>query len=394
MRNNNHCYTNNELPGSLYIHVPFCLRKCLYCDFTSYPYNGRDARRYLAGLRGEIGLRTGGRRAGRVLATIFIGGGTPTCLSSGAIMEIISIIKEHFILSPGVEFTIEANPGTVDRDKLNLLRRAGVNRLSLGAQACSGKTLRTLGRIHTHEQTIEAVRRAREAGFDNINLDLIFGVPGQTPREWRDCLEQIAALRPDHVAAYGLQLEEGTPLKAMIDGGQLVPCDEDIELEMYRDAVKILTGAGLYRYEISNFARPGRECRHNLVYWHNCEYLGVGPAAHSYIKRERSANEQKLDKYMEKLAAGKLPVAWSEPVTPENEIFETVFLGLRLAAGLNMEHFRRRFGCSLEDVYPGVAERLVEKGMLEQAGKRLRLTRRGLELANQVMAEFVPPTNS
>lgn len=385
---------SNVLPGALYIHVPFCLRKCLYCDFVSYTYHERDARKYLAGLRRETGMRAGGGHQLRALDTIFIGGGTPTCLSSGAILEIISIIKEHFKLSPGVEFTVEANPGTVDRDKLNALRRAGVNRLSLGAQACSGKILRTLGRLHTHDRTVEAVCRAREAGFDNINIDLIFGVPGQTPRQWRECLEQILALRPDHVAAYGLQLEAGTPLKAMIDGGRLAPCDEDAELEMYYDAIKLFTEAGLHRYEISNFALPGRECRHNIVYWHNEEYLGLGPAAHSHINGKRSSNEPNLDRYLDKLAAGQLPVAWSEPVTPENEMFETVFLGLRLARGLDLERFRHRFGCSLEDAYPGVVERLVGKGMLERPGRYLRLTRHGLVLANQVMAEFVPLTNS
>ncbi|SFQ99734.1 radical SAM family heme chaperone HemW [Desulfoscipio geothermicus] len=379
-----------QLPKALYIHVPFCVRKCLYCDFTSYPYRERDARRYLSGLRREIELRSG--KAGKrwALSTVFIGGGTPTCLSTEMLLEIINLINQYFILLPGVEFTIEANPGTVSLDKLAALRRAGVNRLSLGAQACSSSTLRTLGRIHSHGQTVSAVRWAREAGFANINVDLIFEVPGQTGQEWRQCLEQVVDLKPEHVSAYALQIETGTPLAAQVENGQLALCEEDTCLDMYHDAIDILNSAGLRQYEISNFALSGRECRHNLVYWHNGAYLGLGPAAHSRIKDRRTANEAGLDKYAAVLTRGMLPVACSERITPEIDIFETVFLGLRLTAGLDLERFRKRFGRPLEDVYPGVVRRMTEKALLEIKGNHLRLTGRGQAVANAVMAEFVP----
>jgi len=384
-----------EQPSSLYIHVPFCLRKCLYCDFTSYPYSGEGERGYLAGLEREIALwkqKAAGERW--TMSTVFIGGGTPTCLSPGGLGEIIANVGEHFSLSPDVEFTVEANPGTVDRSVLEMLRRGGVNRLSLGAQACSSDTLRTLGRIHSHRQTVDAVRQAREAGFDNISLDLIFGVPGQTLEEWLGCLEQIIALRPGHISAYGLQLEAGTPLYAMVEEGTLRPCDEDLQADMYYAAIDTLQGAGYRHYEISNFARPGRECRHNLVYWHNGGYLGLGPAAHSRLGMRRTANEERLDGYQAALAGGRLPVVQSEELSERDDIFETVFLGLRLMAGLDLESFRARFGVSLDRVYPGVAERLTGEDLLETYAGSLRLTRRGLAVANMVMAEFVPVTNS
>lgn len=329
-----------------------------------------------------------------MLKTVFIGGGTPTCLWSGAIVEIIETIKQNFILQPGAELTIEANPGTVDRDKLARLRQAGINRLSLGAQSCAQKTLDVLGRIHTHAQTVAAVQQAREVGFQNINLDLIYGVPGQTLASWRNCLEEILGLNPDHVSVYGLQIEEGTPLAAMLNSGRLVACDEEWQLQMYRDTVTVLSASGLQRYEISNFARPGRVCRHNLVYWRNRPYMGAGPAAHSHWAGRRSANASDLNGYLEKLSRGDLPVDWWETITPENEIFETIFLGLRLAEGLNLPGFHRRFGRSPGDIYPGVVEKLVGKGLLKKTGESIILTGRGVELANLVLAEFVPLTNS
>lgn len=376
---------------ALYIHVPFCVRKCLYCDFISYPYHKQAAEKYLTGLRGEIELRTKSEDNQRwKISTVFIGGGTPTCLSTGLLLEIIKLIKKHFILSLDSEFTVEANPGTVDQAKLLVLRRAGVNRISLGAQSCSDTTLHTLGRIHTHEETVAAVRQIRQAGFENINLDLIFEVPGQTRVEWQQCLEQVMNLHPEHISAYALQLEAGTPLKAMVDAGHMAQSDEDTRLSMYHDAIHILNDAGFYQYEISNFARPGHECLNNLIYWHNGEYLGLGPAAHSRIKSWRTANEGDLSKYNAMLDAEKLPLAWSEPITPENDIFETIFLGLRMISGLDLNRFRERFGRSLESVYPGLTEQLIEKDLLELRGNYLRLTTRGLVVANEVMVEFVP----
>ncbi|KAF1084096.1 Oxygen-independent coproporphyrinogen-III oxidase 1 [Sporotomaculum syntrophicum] len=377
--------------SALYIHVPFCVRKCRYCDFVSYPYNESNARLYVTGLRREMELRLGDKHEKRwPLSTVFIGGGTPTCLSTKLLLEIITLIKGYYNLSSDVEFTIEANPGTVDAGKLSSLRLAGVNRLSLGAQACSEATLRTLGRIHTHEQTVSAVWQAREAGFDNINLDLIFEVPGQTLTEWERCLEQVIDLAPEHVSAYGLQLEEGTLLKEQVDSGLLQPCEEEDGINMYQAAINILQSAGLEQYEISNFARLNKQCRHNLVYWQNEDYLGLGPAAHSRLRRVRMSNETNLTDYTTRLNAGMLPVAWSEDITQENDIFETIFLGLRMTGGLDLERFKQRFGRSLNEIYPGLVESLVNKGQLKLRGNHLCLTPAGMLLANAVMCEFAP----
>jgi len=383
------------LPTALYIHVPFCMRKCRYCDFVSYPYNESNARLYITGLRREIELRVGEMSEKRwPLSTVFIGGGTPTCLSTAMLLEIITLIEEHFRLLPSTEFTVEANPGTLDAEKLISLRKAGVNRLSLGAQACSEATLAVLGRIHTHGQTVAAVKLAREAGFDNINLDLIFEVPGQTLAEWQSCLEQVVALQPEHISAYGLQLEEGTPLKEQVDSKLLQPCTEEAGLAMYQAAIDILKTAGLEQYEISNFSRLGQQCRHNLVYWRNEEYLGLGPAAHSRLGGVRISNEASLTDYTNKLSTGMLPVAWSEDITMENDIFETIFLGLRMIGGLDLERFRQRFDRSLNQVYPGLVESFVGKGLLEQRANQLRLTLGGLLVANEVMCEFAPEVNN
>ncbi len=379
------------IPASLYIHVPFCVRKCLYCDFVSYPYNRNDEKNYLAGLRREMELWTGGVKDSRwTLSTVFVGGGTPTCLSPEGIEEIIILVKRYFCLTGDVEFTVECNPGTVDRAGLETMRRCGVNRLSIGAQACSENTLSTLGRIHNHDQTVKTLEAARAAGFENVNLDLIFGVPGQPVEDWLQCLERIIDLQPEHVAAYCLQLEERTPLHGMVTEGRLEPCPEELQLEMYYAAVDILEKAGWQRYEISNFARPGRECRHNLVYWHNGQYLGLGPAAHSRVENRRIANVERLDKYVAALAEGMPPAQACEELPVEDDIFETVFLGLRLARGLELEQFRRRFGRSLEELYPGIIDDLVKQGWLEIKDGCLRLTRQGLAVANTVMARFAP----
>ena len=387
----NNLYTGDKPPASLYVHVPFCVRKCDYCDFISFPYNYGDAVSFVEGLRREVVLVNAGKEKSLPISTVFIGGGTPTCLSIELILEIIKLIKDSFFLSSNAEFTVEANPGTIDLEKLKQLRRSGVNRLSIGAQAFDRQTLDILGRIHTVEQVVDAVRAARSAGFDNINLDLIFGVPGQNPAAWRRCLEQAVQLQPEHIAAYGLQIEEGTRLKQRIDRGELRPCAEEDQIQMYEDTVVLLKQAGLDKYEISNYARRGRECRHNLVYWHNGEYLGLGPAAHTRIKNRRLANTEDISLYLSKLRAGKLPVAWEETITPENDVFETIFLSLRLAAGLNLAWFRARFGYMLDELYPGVVRRLMEQGLLEETAGCLRLTPQGVNVSNIVMSEFVPP---
>ena len=387
--------SNNILsvpPTALYVHVPFCVSKCSYCDFISYPYQEADALLYLDALGKEMEmqrqLHNSAANKNWTVSTVFIGGGTPTCLSTAMLLAIISLIKEHFNLSPNVEFTVEANPGTVDYAKLRALRTCGVNRLSLGAQSFNQTTLNVLGRIHTPEQTIMAVHQAREAGFDNLNLDLIFEVPGQTSADWERSLEQTLILAPEHISAYSLQLEEGTYLTRQVAQGRLVACAEEEGLAMYRKAINTLQKAGLVQYEISNFALPGRQCRHNLVYWQNEAYLGLGPAAHSRLGNMRRSNIPEITQYAAQLKAGLAPYNWSEELKETDDIFETVFLALRMTQGLDLECFKKRFGCSIEQIYPGLTEKLIRQGLLENRENYLRLTDLGRELANLVMSEF------
>ncbi|OPX87057.1 radical SAM family heme chaperone HemW [Pelotomaculum sp. PtaB.Bin117] len=374
----------------LYIHVPFCLKKCCYCDFVSYPYSEAAAGTYLDALLKEIDMYSLGLPdQEKQLASIFIGGGTPTCLSSGSLTAILDRLRRGFSLVPGCEITIEANPGTVDRQVLDVLRTSGVNRLSLGIQAFQDQLLSALGRVHTAAEAVEAIRAAREAGFDNLNLDFIFGIPGQTREEWLETISLAADLRPEHIAVYGLQLEERTPLERLVARGEIQPCSEELELSFYLAAIEFLSSQGYVHYEISNFARPGRESVHNLGYWLNRRYLGLGPAAHSYLPGGRYANDATLAGYAGRVARGELPVCSREGETVAKEMSETIFLGLRLIGGFDLAAFYQRFGRRAEEVYRKEITRLLEAGLVEFAGGRLRLTAAGLPLANEVFIEFV-----
>ncbi len=378
------------MPLGLYVHVPFCLQKCNYCDFVSYPYVQSDVRDYLAALGREIELASGRLPPEeKEVETIYFGGGTPTCLSAEELAFILKSCRHYFCVLPGAEISIEANPGTVDREKLAALRQAGVNRLSIGVQACQQRLLDLLGRVHTYEQVKDAARTAREAGFQNVGVDLLFGLPEQTEKDWVECLAQVLILYPEHVSTYSLQLEENTPLWRDVQAGKRKPGDEETELAMFERAIAILTARGYVHYEISNFSAPGCQCRHNLRYWHNLPYLGFGPAAHSFYADCRYSNEISLKKYVRRLGAGELPVAEREKLTRETMMAETVFLGLRLIQGLDLNVFAGRFGQTVEEVFPEQLSRLLRLNLIEINGRFLRLTRQGLPVANQVFAEFV-----
>lgn len=374
----------------LYVHVPFCVRKCRYCSFTSYPREDGAVTLYLGALAREIEMRAGSlSREERLVDSIYIGGGTPTCLEAGDLEAVLDRIYSSFTVSAGAEITVEANPGTVDREKLARLRKAGVNRLSLGFQACRPELLATLGRIHTWPEAVASFREARRAGFDNINTDLIFGIPGQGPEQWAECLEEVAGLGPDHISAYGLQLEEGTPLFLEVGQGLIEPCTEDLEADMYQDLRETLSHRGYIQYEISNFSLPGRECRHNLRYWHNLSYLGLGPSAHSFLGGRRFSNDPSTQGYAGVISSGQFPVCWQEETGRRTEMSETMFLGLRLLGGVDLEEFRKRFGESAEDVYRAEIDRLAGLGLVEAGEGRVRLTPRGVMLGNVVFMEFV-----
>ena len=371
----------------LYVHVPFCLKKCNYCDFVSYPGTDAEVMDYLAGLRREAGLRA--LSIATRPTTVFVGGGTPTCLAVAQLEDLFDCVNTFFLPMPGAEVTVEANPGTLNREKLAVMRAVGVNRLSIGVQTCRDDLLARLGRLHTFDQAVEAVVQARLAGFENINLDLIFALPGQTVTDWFSCLDLVLALEPEHLSVYALQLEEDTPLGRAAAEGTLEPCAEEVELAMFTGAIDLLQAAGYQHYEISNFARPGRECQHNLVYWLNGQYLGLGPGAHSHMGNTRWFNYPGLQEYSLALNTGQLPVAGEEELALPVRMAETIIMGLRLRVGLNLDDFAGCFGQRLEVVFAGELRRMMQDELVEVVNGYLRLTAKGLPLANVVCREFV-----
>ncbi|NPV29240.1 MAG: radical SAM family heme chaperone HemW [Firmicutes bacterium] len=378
---------------ALYLHLPFCVRKCTYCAFNSRPLPpggaGEDLlRRYLGALEAE--LRLAAAFTGKqTLRSIYFGGGTPTLLAAPDLIHILEQTTRYFNWSPAIEITVEANPGTVSRAKLRPLREAGVNRISLGAQSFNPGELRLLGRVHGVREIYASCRDARAAGFENLSLDLIYGIPGQTPAAWRRSLQQALALGPEHLSVYGLILEEGTPLAGEVAAGRLEPCSEEDQLAMWEATAELLAAAGYERYEIASFARPGRRCRHNLAYWRNRPYLGIGAGAHGYFGGVRYANHADVERYLQALAEERLPRAWEENQTPEQERIDTIIMGLRLTRGLSLRAFKARFGVAFTELYRCELDRLARAGLIEADETSVFLTPRGRLLANYVLAHFV-----
>lgn len=373
----------------IYIHIPFCVRKCNYCDFISYPEQSPEVMAvYCRLLEEEMKLAAGTWQPGPA-ATVFLGGGTPTILPADLLERILVAVEGYFNRQPEAEVSVEANPGTITLEKLRVLRSAGVNRLSLGVQSFDDRLLKAMGRIHRRRDIYQAYHLARRAGFANINLDLIFGLPGQTLENWQATLREALALQPEHLAAYSLQVEEDTPWGRLAAAGNLNLPGEELELAMYQEAREKLAAAGYQQYEISNFARPGYRCRHNVTYWLNHPYLGLGAAAASSWRGERWQNYKNLEQYGAALSAGRLPRAEIEVTTPRQQMAETMFMSLRLLADVNLQAFRQRFGKDAREVYAGEMERLLRAGLIEVQGHHLKLTERGLPLANEVFAAFV-----
>ncbi|MFA5385250.1 MAG: radical SAM family heme chaperone HemW [Eubacteriales bacterium] len=374
----------------IYIHVPFCLGKCSYCDFVSYRWEPDKVSAYLEALAKEVKMRSKNMSGNlKQVKSLYIGGGTPTCLKEEELLFIIEKCSFYFNILPGAEISLEANPGTVGREKLEFLHKAGINRLSIGAQACQERLLRLLGRKHSFEDVRDAVCSARKAGFKNISIDLIFGIPGQTIGEWNESLQRVIELSPEHISAYGLHLAAGTPLCDCVGRGELEVLEEETELKMYEKAIEVLTAAGFEHYEISNFALPGRQCRHNLLYWRNLPYLGLGPAAYSYLNNRRFGNEKSLEEYIQRINEGKPAEAESEMLPLRIRMAETVILGLRLLKGIDLNEFALRFGKRLEEIYPQQIDKFVKLKLIEHEGEIIRLTKKGLAVSNQVFVEFV-----
>jgi oxygen-independent coproporphyrinogen-3 oxidase len=379
---------------SLYVHIPFCRVKCAYCDFNSYPGLVHLFQKYVRALQTEMRWVNQGRSL--QVNTIYMGGGTPTVLALAFLSEVLDACREHFTIAEGAEITVEANPGTVDGGYLAGLLEMGVNRLSLGVQSFHDDELRLLGRIHTAAQAVETCRLAREVGFGNVNLDLIYGLPRQTLSSWQATLRQAIHLRPDHLSLYCLTVEEDTPLRERIARGELPVPDLDLAAEMYTLTEETLDRAGYVHYEISNWAQPGHECCHNLTYWRNRSYLGLGAGAHSYFDKKRWYNVLSPAEYITRLEAdlqGPFPPSMKEveEIDKALEMAETMILGLRLVQeGVRLADFRERFGRELMDVYGRQIGEMEQAELLEVDGERVRLTARGRLLGNEVFQRFLP----
>lgn len=370
---------------SLYIHIPFCEAKCAYCDFNSYAGLEPLYDDYVEALVEEMAI-VGGLFSLRG-RTIYLGGGTPTVLSLQQLKRILEGCLQAFVIDEGAEVCCEANPGTVDLPYLESLLHLGVGRLSLGVQSLHDDELQLLGRVHTSAQAREAYQMARQAGF-NVNLDLLYAFPGHTLKRWRATLERAMALGPEHLSLYPLSLEEGTPLWGRVERGEVRAPDDDLAAEMYLLAEELL---GAYRhYEISNWAKPGYECRHNLTYWRNEGYLGFGAGAHSYYGGRRSWNVAWPEEYIRRLKAGQSATEGEEVIETPLEMAETLFMGLRLSEGVEFEGFQHRFGRDLSSLYGPQLRELVARELLEVNGKGIRLTPRGRLLGNEVFERFLP----
>lgn len=381
-------------PFSLYLHIPYCDSKCPYCDFNSYGAKHWPEQAYRAALIAELahyGQSELWRH--RAVHTVFVGGGTPSLFAAESIAEVMEAVWQLWPRAQDrPEITLEANPGTVDARKLRGFVVAGVNRISFGVQSFHAHHLTRLGRIHDAAQAVEAIALARAAGFDNIAVDLMFAIPEQTVAEWEDDLHTAIELAPDHVSAYNLTFEEGTPFDALRRRGVLQPLSEEIEVDMFTRAQGILCAAGYRQYEISNYARPGCECRHNLNYWHGGDYLGVGAGAHSFSREPvpgcRWSNEKNPNAYLARVAADGHARVFEERLTAAQARGEFVFLGLRCRDGFDNREFTRRFGLDFLTAFPHAAS-MARDGLLEFAAERPRLTDRGLLLADSIFATFL-----
>jgi len=374
----------------IYIHIPFCRAKCGYCAFASYPVAGHDPERYLAALFREIAFyREQAWCRGRVFGSLFLGGGTPTILAADQLTKLLGSLRESFSFSPDAEISVETNPNMVDVAKLTALATAGVNRLSVGIQSFDDPTLGRIDRTHTAADGERAVALARRAGIGNLSLDLIYGLPGQTPAAWRQTLARAVALTPEHLSAYQLSIDSGSRFAELAAAGKLSLPDEESETEMAEDTVRYLAGAGYDRYEISNYARPGYQCRHNLNYWQNGSWLGLGAAAVGALSGLRLRNTADPQRYQQCWESGQPAWVEGEGLDRERTFRETVIMGLRLLEGLKLAELHNRFGFDPGEYYGKTVENLIAKGLLEMTGDRLRLTCRALPVANQVLAELV-----
>lgn len=385
--------------ASLYLHIPFCERKCIYCDFYSIAPNDSSAdhpaliERFLDALDTEIHLRAEEQRFRKSYETIFFGGGTPSLLSPSHIEKILKTLSSHFSVEPGAEITLETNPGTVNLEKLKAFRSAGVNRLSIGIQSFHDDDLQFLSRIHTAADAHRCISDAFAAGFQNVSFDLIFSLPNQTMDRWRSNLIQAVAQSPAHLSCYSLIVEPNTPLFRLVQSKQITPLDADRDAELFEFTMEFLESHGFTHYEVSNFALPGFQCRHNVNYWNHTNYLGFGPSAHSLWETERWWNCANISTYIARLAKRSLPIEGGEHLSETQLIDEAIFLGLR-SDGIDLKDYSRRFGRDLlEEFRPSISQ-FEQQGLMHQERDRLRLTPKGYLLCDEICQSLSMMSNA
>jgi oxygen-independent coproporphyrinogen-3 oxidase len=377
----------------LYLHIPFCIKKCLYCDFLSFEDSSTEMQnRYMKMLVNEVVLKGNLYRKDYIVDTIFIGGGTPSLIDEAFIVALMAAIKASFNVVEDAEITIESNPKTLTKNKLEAYIKSGVNRISIGAQSMDDNCLKQLGRIHTSEDFVENFNVARDSGFKNINIDLMFAIPEQSIEIWKKSLEAAISMQPEHISFYSLQIEEETPYFEMFKKGELNQTVDEVDRNMYHLGIDILKEAGYYHYEISNAAKPGYECRHNLKYWSFDDYLGIGLGSHSFINGRRSSNTKDIKSYMEKCSNDQNPEDWHHENTQKDSISEYVFTGLRKTDGIDLCEFRKRFGMPIEVYYKEQwlnINKFINDDYLIMRNDKLFLTEKGIDISNAIFVELV-----
>ena len=369
---------------SLYIHIPFCKQRCFYCDFPTFAGKERFREEYIDALIKEIKEKC----SDYLIKTIFIGGGTPSYLEENELEKLLMAVSKLNLLDK-LEYSMECNPGTVNENKLKIMKKYGINRISFGLQSCNDNLLKKIGRIHTFKEFLENYNLARKVGFDNINVDLMYGLPNLNIQDWKNTLESICELKPEHISAYSLIIEEGTAFYKLYEKDKLELPSEDEERVMDKITKDILKDNGYHQYEISNFSLDGKECEHNKVYWSLEEYIGVGSASSSYMDGYRFANTSNINDYIEKISNNVSVVIDKYENSIEDEMEEFVFMGLRMVSGIDLLKFEKKFGVDINSIYKEIIEKNIKDGLLVVQKNKMFLTAKGMELSNSVMSDFI-----
>lgn len=372
----------------LYIHIPFCVTKCKYCDFNSFKIDLNEKIKYLNYLGEEMKLYKEEIK-NREIDSVFVGGGTPSILNENEINILFEKIKENFNIKSNAEITMECNPGTLTLNKLKAMKKSGVNRLSIGLQAVQNHHLKYIGRIHTFEEFEKNYHDAKQMGFDNINIDLMYALPNQSREDWMESLEKVVKLNPTHISAYSLILEENTELFKMYERDEFNLLDENTDIEMYEYTINYLKSHGYNQYEISNYAKDNFECKHNVLYWKCEEYVGIGASASGYFNGIRYNNICELDNYEKMILEGEKPIEWEEKLSIKDEIEESIFLGLRMNEGIQISDFKEKYNFDFEKEYKNEIEKLSKMELIEIDNNRMKLTQKGREISNSVFVEFI-----